>query len=101
MVERQIKEAVARGEFDDLPGAGRPLADLDPDPEWWAKRFVRSERAREAADELRSMIRAELPRLRAARDQRAAERRVAEINEMVEAVNGALHSSDQVAPVRL
>ena len=101
MVERQIREAGARGEFDDLPGAGRPLDDLDPDPEWWAKRYVRRERAREAADELRRMIRAELPKLRVAPDRHAAEDRVAEIDEMIEAVNGALRSSDRVAPVRL
>ncbi len=31
LVERRIAEAVARGEFDDLPGSGRPLA-LDDDP---------------------------------------------------------------------
>jgi hypothetical protein len=30
LVERRIEEAVARGEFDNLPGAGRPL-DLDDD----------------------------------------------------------------------
>lgn len=31
IVERRIAEAMARGEFDRLPGAGRPLA-LDDDP---------------------------------------------------------------------
>ena len=31
LAERKIEEAIARGEFDDLPGAGRPL-DLDDDP---------------------------------------------------------------------
>jgi hypothetical protein len=31
LVERRIAGAIARGEFDDLPGAGRPLA-LDDDP---------------------------------------------------------------------
>lgn len=38
-VERQIREATERGEFDDLPGAGRPIADLDRpyDDLWWAK----------------------------------------------------------------
>lgn len=30
LIERRIAEAIARGEFDDLPGAGRPLA-LDDD----------------------------------------------------------------------
>jgi hypothetical protein len=31
LVEQKLLEAVSRGEFDDLPGAGRPLA-LDDDP---------------------------------------------------------------------
>ena len=102
LVERQIRHAVARGEFDDLPGSGRPLDDVDSyDPEWWAKRFVRRERAREAADELRRKIRAELPRLRMAADRDAAEQRVVELNRMIEAANLALDERDQLAAVRL
>lgn len=31
LAERQIQEAIERGELDDLPGAGQPL-DLDDDP---------------------------------------------------------------------
>src|SRR5262249_4034100 len=31
IAERRILQAIARGDFDDLPGAGRPLA-LDDDP---------------------------------------------------------------------
>ena len=31
LVEQKLLEAVSRGEFDDLPGAGRPL-NLDDDP---------------------------------------------------------------------
>src|SRR5690242_6396469 len=31
LAERKIEEAIARGEFDDLPGAGRPL-EFDDDP---------------------------------------------------------------------
>ena len=31
LVEQKLLEAVSRGEFDDLPGAGRPL-DLEDDP---------------------------------------------------------------------
>lgn len=45
IVEQQIAAAMARGEFDDLPGAGKPL-DLDPrEPGWWAEQFVRRERS--------------------------------------------------------
>jgi DnaJ-like protein len=45
-VEAQIKQAQARGEFDDLPGAGKPLPKLaDPhDPDWWVKDFIRREK---------------------------------------------------------
>jgi hypothetical protein len=44
-VERRIREATERGEFDDLPGAGRPIADLDKphDELWWVKQKLRRE----------------------------------------------------------
>ncbi|KGN41154.1 DUF1992 domain-containing protein [Knoellia aerolata] len=46
-VEKQIREAQERGDFDNLPGAGRPLQGLDdPDPDWWVKRMM----AREGLD---------------------------------------------------
>lgn len=45
-VEAQIKQAQARGEFDDLPGAGKPIPKLaqPPDPDWWVKDFIRREK---------------------------------------------------------
>jgi DnaJ-like protein len=45
-VEAQIKQAQARGEFDDLPGAGKPIPKLaEPhDPDWWVKDFIRREK---------------------------------------------------------
>jgi hypothetical protein len=44
-VERQIQEAMERGEFDNLPGAGKPIADLDKphDELWWVKDKLRRE----------------------------------------------------------
>lgn len=41
-IDRQIREAMERGEFDNLPGAGRPL-ELDDDPDWWIKAKIRRE----------------------------------------------------------
>src|SRR5690242_21701891 len=43
-VEAQIRAAQERGDFDDLPGAGKPL-DLPEvhDPDWWVKSYVRRE----------------------------------------------------------
>lgn len=44
LAERRIREGIARGEFDDLPGAGKPLDLRDADdPDWWLKRFLRRE----------------------------------------------------------
>jgi hypothetical protein len=44
-VERKIREATERGEFDNLPGAGKPIADLDEphDELWWIRQKLRRE----------------------------------------------------------
>lgn len=44
-IDRQIRQAAERGEFDNLPGAGRPLPDLDRphDEMWWVKDKLRRE----------------------------------------------------------
>jgi Domain of unknown function (DUF1992) len=44
-VDLQIRQAMARGAFDDLPGAGKPIEDLgtEHDPDWWLKRMVKRE----------------------------------------------------------
>ena len=43
--DRAIREAIERGEFDDLPGAGKPLRNLgDPnDPLWWVRGLAERE----------------------------------------------------------
>ena len=85
LVERQIREAMERGEFDDLPGSGRPIEDLDRpyDPGWWARRWIRRERLLDEARELRSEVAAEARRLRAAgRDEEAVERLAAAAREL-------------------
>ena len=45
-VDRQIRQAAERGEFDNLPAAGKPLRDLDRphDEMWWVKDKLRREK---------------------------------------------------------
>jgi hypothetical protein len=45
-VNLQIERAMARGEFDNLPGAGKPIEGLGAqhDPDWWLKRLVEREK---------------------------------------------------------
>lgn len=44
-IDRQIREAMERGEFEDLPGTGKPIPDLDKphDENWWIRQKLRSE----------------------------------------------------------
>ncbi|MGH1563224.1 DUF1992 domain-containing protein [Mumia sp. DW29H23] len=41
-VDQQIRAAMARGEFDDLPLHGKPIPGLGDahDPDWWVKRLI-------------------------------------------------------------
>jgi hypothetical protein len=44
-IDRQIREAQERGEFENLPGKGRPIPNLDGahDENWWIRQKLRSE----------------------------------------------------------
>ncbi|TDT34506.1 DUF1992 domain-containing protein [Naumannella halotolerans] len=43
-VDQQIREAMERGEFDNLPGSGKPIENLrKDDPDWWIKQMLRRE----------------------------------------------------------
>ena len=45
LAERRIREALARGELDGLPGAGKPIADLDEpqDELTWLRKWMKRE----------------------------------------------------------
>jgi hypothetical protein len=44
-VDLQIQQAIARGEFDNLPGTGKPIKNLgaEHDPDWWVKQLIERE----------------------------------------------------------
>jgi hypothetical protein len=43
-VDLQVQKAMERGEFDNLPGAGKPLQLPDKyDPDWWIKKLIERE----------------------------------------------------------
>lgn len=44
-VDRSIEQAQRRGAFDNLPGAGKPLREVDTrtDPDWWVKSLIQRE----------------------------------------------------------
>src|SRR5215475_10981374 len=44
-IDKQIREAIERGEFDNLPGSGKPLPDRNElyDENWWLKQWIARE----------------------------------------------------------
>jgi hypothetical protein len=44
-IDKQIRDGMERGEFDDLPGKGKPLPDIDTprDELWWVRRKLQEE----------------------------------------------------------
>lgn len=44
-VDLQIRRAIERGDFDHLPGAGKPIRGIDGnhDPNWWVKNLIERE----------------------------------------------------------
>lgn len=90
-IDRQIREGMERGEFDALPGHGRPLRDVDRprDEMWWVKDKLRREKASFLPPTL--AVRKEVEDARAAIAASASEaevrRIVADINARIVEVN--------------
>ncbi|MBU1493360.1 MAG: DUF1992 domain-containing protein [Actinobacteria bacterium] len=101
LVERQIREAMERGEFENLPGAGRPIEGIDApyDPAWWAKEWLRRNRLADEARELKVRAAAEDLRLRAAGKADEADRLLDEANRHLGRINRMLAPIDRVDPI--
>ncbi|MFG1792631.1 DUF1992 domain-containing protein [Nocardia sp. NPDC049149] len=48
-IDAQIREATERGEFENLPGAGKPIPVGNDDENWWLTGYLRKEGANAAA----------------------------------------------------
>lgn len=104
-VDRQIREAQERGEFDDLPGKGKPLPDLDRprDEMWWVKGLMRREGLSITPEtlELRKAREDALERASRARSEAEVRRILAGINGRIRALNSRPASGppSDVAPI--
>jgi hypothetical protein len=86
-VERQIRESMERGDFDNLPGHGKPLPGLKgPDDElWWIRDKLRREQVSylPPALELRKELDDTMARIASARSEAEVRRLVAAINDRI------------------
>jgi hypothetical protein len=89
LIDQQIRAAEARGEFDDLPGAGKPLTGLDKpySEDWWLKQLAERENLGRHALPPSLALRKEAQDLRSGivpgRSERAVRDAVADYNERV------------------
>src|SRR6185503_2943642 len=90
-VEGQIGGGMERGEFDDLPGAGKPLRNIDEphDEMWWLKEKLRRENVSflPPALAVRRELEDALDRIAKADTESAVRQIVAVINERIVQVN--------------
>jgi hypothetical protein len=85
-IDRQLREARERGEFDDLPGAGKPLPDAgrEYDEDWWVKDWLRRAGATSGVLPRTLQLRREAEDLAEAADRKHSE---AEVRELVARLN--------------
>lgn len=88
-VDRQIREAADRGEFEKLPGWGKPMASLDApyDELWWVKGKLHREGFSPLPPSLALRKEAEdaLEKVREARTERQVRAVLTEVNEKIRA----------------
>jgi hypothetical protein len=88
-IDRQLREAAERGEFDNLDGAGKPLRDhgREYDEDWWVKDWLAREGATAGVIPPTLALRREVEDLETRVDRLGAEREVrdyvAELNERI------------------
>ncbi len=91
-VDRQIRQAQERGEFDNLPGAGEPIPDLHRpyDELWWVRKKLKEENLSYVPPTLQ--VRKEL---QDAREQIAGASSEAEVRDIIAAINQRIRAANR------
>jgi hypothetical protein len=93
-IDAQIRVAREQGAFDNLPGAGKPLPNLDQayDPLWWVKQLVLREQISDLPPslELLRKVEKELAAIEKLPDEATVRRRVAALNVEIANVNATV-----------
>jgi len=93
-IDAQIRVATEAGAFDNLPGAGKPLPNLDLayDPLWWVKQLVQREQISMLPPslELLRKVERELAAIEKLPDEATVRHRVAALNVEIAKVNATV-----------
>jgi hypothetical protein len=90
-IEAQIRVAMEQGAFDNLPGAGKPLPNMDQeyDPLWWVKQLAEREQISllPPSLELLHKVERELATIEKLPDEATVRRRIAALNVEIARLN--------------
>jgi hypothetical protein len=93
-IEAQIRVAREQGAFDNLPGAGKPIPNLDQayDPLWWVKQLLQREQVSILPPSLELLRKAEkeLTAIEKLDDEATVRRRVAALNAEIAKLNATV-----------
>jgi hypothetical protein len=93
-IDAQIRVAREQGAFDNLPGAGKPLPNLDQahDPLWWVKQYLQREQLSilPPSLELLRKVEKELAAIDKLQDEATVRRRVAALNAEIAKLNATV-----------
>jgi hypothetical protein len=91
-IDRQLREAQERGEFDNLPGIGKPLSDAgrEYDEDWWVKDWLRREGGAAGVLPPTLQLRREAEDLAKLADRRTSE---GAVRELVAALNAQIRKA--------
>jgi DnaJ-like protein len=93
-IDAQIRVAREQGAFDNLPGAGKPLPNLDQehDPLWWVKQLLQREQVSilPPSLELLRKVEKELAAIEKLHDEATVRHRVAALNIEIAKVNATV-----------
>jgi DnaJ-like protein len=93
-IDAQIRVAMEKGAFDNLPGAGKPLPNLgqEYDPLWWVKQLAQREQISMLPPslELLRKVEKELATIEKLHDEATVRRQVAALNVEIAKVNATV-----------
>ncbi len=93
-IDAQIRVAMEKGVFDNLPGAGKPLPNLgqEYDPLWWVKQLAQREQISMLPPslELLRKVEKELATIEKLHDEATVRRQVAALNVEIAKVNATV-----------
>jgi hypothetical protein len=99
LVEDQLRDAMERGEFDDLPGKGQRLHLGEDSPNWWARRKMEELKRQDRLTDLVRQLESDRDGIWSLPDEGAVREATAALNRRVEAFNQQVREEEKLLPL--